>query len=311
MTAIAPVPSRRLLVVRNPIAGRRHRNRTEEIVAELCRLGAVVDLRDTSARGDAEAFAFGADAGRYDVVVAAGGDGTINEVVNGLMRRPGDDLALGIIPLGTANVLGREIGIVPSANGRIARTLFAGAPTEVTVGEIRTAGGELRHFLLMVGAGFDAHVVAGVDPILKRRLGKAAYVWRSLVELARYRPRRYRVSFDGQTVDLASVIASNGRLYAGPYVVAAKADLRHPHLSMCQFDSAGRWHVLRYGAALVRGALPASQGYRVVEARRLRIEAGPQGGREPVQVDGDNAFELPIEIGIAPRRLRLLMPTVE
>jgi diacylglycerol kinase family enzyme len=230
------------------------------------------------------------------------------------MARPADDLALGIIALGTANVLAREIGVGVSAE-RLAATLLDGAPVPVMIGTLTDARKARSHFQLMVGAGFDAHVVAGVDPAMKRRFGKGAYVWRSLVEMLRYRDRRYRVVIDGKlSLDVASAIVSNGRLYGGPFLLAPRADLRRPVLSVCLFERGGRWQVMRYGAALVMGRLPSASGLRIIEATSVRIvAAGPSSVRdgEPVQVDGDHTTSLPVTVGVAPRRLGLLMPPTE
>lgn len=309
--SVRPHKLRRFLVIRNPIAGRRHPGRAEAVLDTLRTAGAEVQVIDTAGRGDAERLARDVDAARYDAVVVAAGDGTINEAVNGLMQRAADDMVLGIVPLGTANVLAREIGVVPGGDGGVARTLLEGQPTEIAVGRLQRPGVPGRNFVLMAGAGFDAHVVAGVGPALKRRLGKGAYAWRSLMEILRYRPRRYRVIIDGQASTVASAIATNGRLYAGPYVIGPDADLRRGTLSVCLFEASGRWHVMRYGAALLGGRLPRAAHYRIVEATSVRIEpADPveTGEREPFQVDGDDAGDLPIEIGVAERRIRLLMP---
>ena len=310
MSAADPSPPRRLLVIRNPAAGRRHPRVFEAVLAQIRARGLAVEVIDTAARGDAVRLARDADASRHDGVVAAGGDGTINEVVNGLMVREVDDLALGIIALGTANVLAREIG-VGTRVGKLAATLTLGCPTPVNVGRLTEGNGEESYFLLMVGAGFDAHVVAGVDSGMKKRFGKGAYVWRSLVEMARYRDRRYRVEIDGNTWEAASVIVSNVRHYGGPFVVAPAADLRRPALSACLFERGGRLQIVRYGAALVTGRLPSIAGYRIVEAKTVRIgvvDASPDDGAEPIQVDGDHTASLPVVVTLAPRRLRLLMP---
>jgi YegS/Rv2252/BmrU family lipid kinase len=310
LAADLPAP-RRFLVIRNPAAGRRHPRRLEAVLERLRRGGCAATVAETAARGDAVRLAREADAGRYDVVVAAGGDGTISEVVNGLMGRPADDLALGIIALGTANVLAREIGVGTGAQS-LAAALLDGAPTPLAVAHRIGDDGSAAYFLLMLGVGFDAHVVAGVSDVMKRRLGKGAYVWRSLVEMLRYRDRRYRVEVDDAVHEAASVIVSRGRFYGGAFVVAPAADLRQAALSVCLFERGGRWQVLRYGAALMTGRLPGAAGYRVIDADRVRIASldGGAGDRpEPVQVDGDNAAALPLSVTLAPRRLRLLMPS--
>src|SRR4051794_31648718 len=162
---------RRLLVIYNPAAGRRSARRLRRFLDELARLAVPVTLRATASRGDAEDFARAADPGAFDAVVAAGGDGTINEVVSGLAA---SDLPLAILPLGTANVLANEIGL-PRDPARLAAIAATGPARATWTGEVRSDAG-LRRFVMMAGIGFDASVVAAIDPARKRRLGKLAYV---------------------------------------------------------------------------------------------------------------------------------------
>ncbi len=307
MTPTSPL---RFIVIRNPVAGRRNPTLLRDTLAALRSGGHEVVVHDTARRGDAERLARDAEGGPDLRIVAAGGDGTINEVVNGLMLR-NDDIAppLGILPLGTANVLAGELGlrIKPAS---VVEALTSAAPTLVHIGRLSTAAGIVRHFSLMAGAGFDAKVVAGVDGGLKRRLGKGAYVWRSAVEMTRPVNALYAVDIDGVRHEAASVIVTRARRYGGPYQIAPDADLRTSGLSACLFERGGRYNVLRYGAALVRDRLPRTAGFRVVPATSVRIMPLVNGHsqREPVQLDGDDAADLPVTVDVAPRRLRLLMP---
>jgi YegS/Rv2252/BmrU family lipid kinase len=298
-----------MLLILNPTAGRRRRGLVDAVVRCVREAGWTVDIVETAAAGDARRLAETCDAARHAVIAVAGGDGTINEVVNGLARRSGAAPAMGIVPLGTANVLAHELGLDFSA-AAIAQTLIAGRELLVQPGE---ANGEglLRCFSLMAGAGFDAKVVAGVSASFKRRWGRAAYVWRSLVETRRYRPVRYCVEIDGTRHEASSVIVTRSRHYAGPYVVAPAAALGEPLLHVCLFERWGRSHTLRFGFALLRSRLPRTGGYRVVTGRVVRIsvlsDAG-ESGRQPVQIDGDNALTLPVSIGLASGAVRLLRP---
>lgn len=306
-------PDRAVLLVFNPTAGRRRRGLVNAVVRRVRALGWTVDLVETAAAGDARRIAETCDATRYAVIAVAGGDGTINEVVNGLAGRAAAGPALGIVPLGTANVLAHELGLGFSA-AALAQTLTAGSevlmqPGEATGGE--GGAGRTRQFSLMAGAGFDAKVVAGVSAPLKRRLGRAAYVWRSLVEARRYRPVRYAVEIDGVCHEAASVIVTHGRLYAGPYVVAPDAALGKPLLHVCLFERWGRSQTLRFGLALLLCRLPRTSGYRVIAGHDIRVsvlsDAGEQR-RQPVQIDGDDALTLPVSIGLAAGAVRLLRP---
>jgi diacylglycerol kinase (ATP) len=302
------VPKALLLIV-NPTAGRRRRGLVDAVASRVRDAGWIVDIVETRAAGDARRLAETCDATRYGVIAVAGGDGTINEVVNGLAGRGDETPAVGIVPLGTANVLAHELGLGFSA-AAVARTMVAGRPLLVQPGEAGN-GARSRCFALMAGAGFDAKVVAGVSVLLKRRLGRAAYVWRSLVEARRYKPVRYEVEIDGVRHEASSVIVTRSRHYAGPYVVAPNATLGEPMLHVCLFERWGRSHTFRYGLALLLGRLPRTAGYRVVTGRSVRVSvlSGAGESREqPVQIDGDNALTLPVSIGLSAGAVRLLQP---
>ena len=296
-----------VLLIRNPTAGRRRRGLVDAVVRQVRAEGWTVELVDTEAVGDARRLAATCDAGRYAVIAVAGGDGTINEVVNGLAQRGDDAPALAIVPLGTANVLAHELGLNFEA-AAIARTMTSGRAVAMRPGEACN-GGAPRCFSLMAGAGFDAKVVAGVTAPLKRRFGRGAYLWRSMIEAQRYRPVRYAVEIDGVRYEAASVVVTRGRYYAGPYVVAPRAALSEPLLHVCLFERWGRAHTLRFGLALLMGRLPRAGGYRVIAGREVKVsvlsDAG-EPGEQPVQLDGDDALTLPVSIGVASGSVRLL-----
>jgi diacylglycerol kinase (ATP) len=300
--------SKRVLVVFNPKAGRHRLGKLQRTIAAMRLTGAVVELQATAARGDAERLAREACGGMngfaaLDLLAIAGGDGTINEAVNGIMSARGESdpspLPLCIVPLGTANVLAREIGqrFSPAV---AARTALRGERRQIYLGQ---ANG--RCFTIMAGAGFDAHVVANVSPALKQRIGKLAYVWEALRQLFLFPYGRYRVTVDGVIYDAASVVVAKGRLYAGPYVAAPEASLASPEFQVCLFQRGGRWNAIRYALALALGLLPRLKDYRIVSGREVRIE-GPAG--DPVQGDGDIIAHLPVEIRLAPVSLSLMAP---
>jgi YegS/Rv2252/BmrU family lipid kinase len=290
----------RILIVHNPTAGARRRRRYMGVLAALERRGCAVTVRDTTQRGDAEAFARAARAEDFDRVVVAGGDGTINEAINGLA---GSAMPLAIVPLGTANVLAAELGL-GSAPEDIAQAIVDGAPRRVALGRV-TTGGATRRFALMAGIGFDAHVVANVDPGLKRLTGKCAYVVASAQQLLRDAGRLYDVTVDGARHRAASAIVAKGHYYGGKLVVCPDARLDDPRLHVCLFGRAGRAHAMRYAAALLVGQLHRQPDVTVLPASRVEI-AGPAG--EPVQVDGDADGALPAVIDLDTAGLSLVFP---
>jgi diacylglycerol kinase family enzyme len=235
------------------------------------------------------------------VVVAAGGDGTIAEVASGLA---GSSAALGVLPLGTANVLAWELGVPPSPE-RAAQVLAEGRPVLLRPGFARFAGGRERLFVQMLGAGFDAAVVAHLDLGLKRRIGRAAYVLQSLRELRRYRFPPLAVELDGVPMAAASVIVTKGRLYAGRYRIAPMARPAEPGFQVVLFRRPGALQAALAGLALPLGLIPRLPGVEIRPAGRIRLSAG---GEVPVQADGDLAGHLPVEVTDAAGPLRILLP---
>ncbi|MCW0234663.1 MAG: diacylglycerol kinase family lipid kinase [Ferrovibrio sp.] len=292
---------RRLLVIYNPTAGagqlgRRKRARLEAYLDLLEDSGCAVEFRPTTKRGDAEAFAAEGVSERYDAVVAAGGDGTIGEVANGL---PQLSAPLGIFPLGTANVLAMEIGL-PLDPPSVMQAVLHGPQAQIWPGFVND-----RLFTIMAGVGFDAHVVADLPPQLKRWLGKGAYVVESLRQLAAYKVPRYRVSIDGKEYDCASAVVAKGHFYGGKFVCAPHARLDDPAFEICLFRMGGRIGALRATVALTLGLLQKLPEIELVRGREVTI-SGADG--EPVQADGDIAARLPASVRIGSRAIPLIVP---
>lgn len=293
---------RRLLVIYNPTAGGSRRQRFEAVLAGLADLGCPMDVRPTGGPGDAATLAREADGTAYDVVVAAGGDGTINEVVNGLVGLGPAAPPLAVLPLGTANVLAAELGL-DLAPAHIARVIAGGPVRSVSLGRASTPGGAGRVFSLMAGAGFDARVVAHIDLRMKRLIGKGAYVLEGLRQMCLRKPPLLQVTVDGQLHEAASVVVSNARFYGGRYVLAPEARLDAPLLHVCLFRYGDTCNILRYAIALQRGLLRQDDRFRIVTGKDIRIE-GDAGA--PLQADGDIIAHLPVHIGALPNALRMV-----
>ena len=298
---------RRLLVIYNPTAGGSRRQRFEAVLAGLADLGCEMDVRPTTAAGDAALYAQGADPAAHDLVVAAGGDGTINEVVNGLISPKfgkGGAAAppLAVLPLGTANVLAAELGLDLNP-AHIARVIAGGPVREVSLGRASAPGGEGRVFSLMAGAGFDARVVAHIDLRVKRLLGKGAYVLEGFRQMCLTKPPLLQVTVDGTAYEAASVVVSNARFYGGRYLLAPEARLEDPLLHVCLFRYGDTCNILRYALALQHGRLRQGDRFRIVTGRDIRIEGDPGA---PLQADGDIIAHLPVRISAIPDALRMV-----
>jgi diacylglycerol kinase (ATP) len=238
-----------------------------------------------------------------DLIVVAGGDGTINEVVEGMA---GSNVPMGILPGGTANVLANEIGL----NGdlmRAAEKLLTCEPRRVPVGRLAHNGGsEGRHFLLMAGAGLDAHIVMKVDPVLKARVGKLAYWAAGLPEFFRTL-EVFEVEVDGQKHLCSFALISKVRNYGGDFEIAQQVRVDHEEFEVVLFEGDNPWRYIIYitGVALRQAA--KMPGVKVLRAREVKMMA-VNGDNVHLQVDGEYAGQLPAHVTVVPDALTLLMP---
>lgn len=288
---------KRIDIIVNPTAGSRNNGLFDAVVRRLHDKGAFVRCFDTEGPGHASELAAKCAQEAYaDVIVAAGGDGTVNEVARGLLGHP---TPLGVLPLGTANVLAIELGQKREI-GSVADTLLYGDAKLVGTGLVN---GET--FLLMVGAGFDGAVVGAIKPSMKRRFGKLAFVWEGLKAWLKGPGHSVSVLLDGDLVDAAWVVVTNARHYAGPFVLAPTADIAEPRLQAFIFEKHSRLAFAGYFLGLSLGQMARMPGVRVSCFQELSLSgAAPV----PVEVDGDTYQNLPVTIRQGTQFLRLVMP---
>jgi len=289
-----------MLVIFNPVAGRRRAAALWRVLDLLVENGVRVEVAETQHAGHATELARAAAKAGRGMVVAAGGDGTIAEVANGLL---GGTTALGIIPLGTANVLAKEYRL-STAPRAIAGTLAYRRTQLLWPGIARLEHRE-HVFVQMVGLGFDGAVVHGLQPLLKRAIGRGAYVWQSLWEAVAYPFPSVRLSIDGKDYTAASVVVTKGRLYGGPYLLAPNAASTAPGFQVALFEQPGTFSALRSGAALPLGLLPRCPGVRVVAGSCIEFHCA----NRPImtQSDGDALKGTPAAVVNAASPIRLVV----
>lgn len=275
-----------MLIIFNPVAGRRRAAALWRVLDLLVENGVKIEVAETRYAGHATELAREAAREGAFMVVAAGGDGTIAEVANGLM---GGQTALGIIPLGTANVLAKEYKL-STAPRAIANTLAYKRSKQLWPGIAQMPGKE-HVFVQMVGLGFDGAVVKGVRPALKRAVGKGAYVWQSLWESVAYDFPLVELRVDGIAYQAASVVVSKGRLYGGPYLLAPAACPEAPGFQVVLFEKPGTLPALLSGAALPLGLLPHCPGVRVISGSHVEFSSAKTSIL--TQADGDSLTGTP------------------
>ncbi len=288
---------KRIDIIVNPAAGSRNGGLFDAVVRQLHDKGAFVRCFDTEGPGHATELAARCAQEAYaDVIVAAGGDGTINEVACGLLGHP---TPLGVLPLGTANVLAIELGQKLQARS-VADTLLCGEAKLVGTGLVN---GDT--FLLMVGAGFDGEVVSAIKPAMKRRFGKFAFVWEGLKTWLRGSEQPISVVLDGDHLDAAWVVVTNARHYAGPFVLAPTADIAEPHLLAFIFQKRSRLAFAGYFLGVALGRVACMPGVRVSQFDQLDLSSVVP---VPVEVDGDAYQNLPLTVRQGTQFLRLVVP---
>ncbi|MYB54656.1 MAG: hypothetical protein F4X77_21010 [Acidobacteriia bacterium] len=299
---------RRGVCIYNPSAGRGIGQSQLGAIRQIL-LAAVQDvsLAPTELPGHATELAERAVVGGCDLVAVFSGDGTINEVVQGLAGRASP--ALLVLPGGTANVLANEVGL-PSDPLRAARLLPELAAKPVRLGQAVFSGdGSSRYFLLMCGAGLDAAVAARVSKPLKRRLGPAAF-WLAGARFSLQRFPRARISgadngASGPSCGL--VVVSKSRLYGGGLVLTPGANLLADHFVTAQYPGANR---LAYGSYLTAAKchlMSKCPGVRLESRENLVLEPAAADS-VPVQVDGEVVGELPARITLSDATCTVLMP---
>ena len=289
-------PRRRIAIIFNPAAGRRQQRTLDRVVKALEARELDVCVTRTSGPGDATRLARRAVSEGTDVVAAAGGDGTIREVVAGMI---GGNTLLGIVPMGTASLLAAELRL-PRGPEAVAAVIAGGTARAL---HVPRANG--RPFLLMAGAGFDGAVVESVTPRLKRRLGKGAFVLCAIRTWAAGPRPRIRVEADGSVRYAEWVVVANVSRYAGPYVLAPGADPQSQELAVCLFERA---RALALAGGFLRAACGATvrgPGLEILRAHDVAVSAPV---RVPVQIDGDTAGALPLRLASTTERIRVLCP---
>lgn len=265
-------------------------------------------LLETTVPGSATVLAAQAVRDGYETVVATGGDGTVNEVVNGLASVPGGlgQARLGILPLGTMNVFARELGIPLSAK-RAWETIRLGQAraVDLPLAKVQTEDGRAKRcFVQMAGAGLDADAVGGVSLALKRKIGPLAYLFSTLTAL-KAKPPTLTARWDGGSARGEWMCVGNGRFFGGPVVLFPDAKLNDGRLDLCVFPRVNPGSVSRGVTSMALGQIadwPGAEHHRVSE---LTID-GPVGTR--VQADGDFIGTLPMTITLRERALRVLAP---
>jgi len=296
------------MLILNPVAGQRDTaGELRQVMAYLNAQGWEVALRRTFGPGDATTYAREAVAGGLDMVIAAGGDGTIGQVATGLA---GSSCVLGVLPVGTGNVWAHMLGLPQwSAMGRTtlldaARVLVEGEVHPIDLGR---AGD--RYFVLWAGIGFDAQIAQGVEPHreIRRNLGNITYYVAVIALGLGLRGTRVTVEVDGKAMRqrVIMVLVSNAQLYGPAVRLAPQAQLDDGILDVYVFKGDNLFDALRVIISVVSGRHHHDAKVEAYRARSVTI----RGVKPlPVHLDGEPIGHTPVSISVAPRALKVIVP---
>jgi YegS/Rv2252/BmrU family lipid kinase len=288
---------RKIAVILNPAAKGEKAGRLIEEVRETTDTEL---FKLTEAAGDAELMARDFIKEGADTIIAAGGDGTINEVVNGMVE---SDVPLGILPIGTANVLAKELGIPP--DWRKAWEVIRNGHTR----RIDLGRAEEHYFVQMAGVGFDAQVIKQTGWEFKKNWGPLSYVWTGMGLLAEKSPRLIVQSEELEEDEITArfVLVGNGRYYGGPFEVFPAAKMDDGYLNVYIFQKLNYGDVFRYLQGIFAGNMDGTDDLVVRKLKQFTVRA--QDEREvPAEVDGELLGEVPVTFRVQPKALEVLVP---
>lgn len=281
------------MVILNPVA------RSEKAAGFFREIEALAEgravFRRTSQAGDALRFAREAAEEGFDTVIAAGGDGTVNAVVNGIAGRP---VTLGILPLGTMNVFATELGI--PRNPKEAWAVIQAGRTRLV--DLPRASGHA--FVQMAGVGFDAQALQATSWDAKRNLGPLSYVI-SAAQVAARKPPLMRVETPEGNYEGSFVLIGNGRYYGGPVPVFPNARLDDGKLDVIVFKHLSHLDLIRYLQGVIFGTHVGMPDVVYFQTERLTVSSESE---VPVEVDGEVIGNVPVTFECPARQLRVLAP---
>ena len=283
------------VVILNPAAGGDRAYRWRPRLEELARGCAVYA---TAGRGEAERISRRAVQEGFTKIVAAGGDGTINEVVNGLA---GSSAALGLLPIGTVNVFAMELGL-PAHNLAMCWDVIQSDYTRLI--DLPSARG--KYFVQLGGVGLDAQAVKETSAALKRNFGPLSYLI-SAAQIATRQPPRLFIESENTSVEEGSlVLVGNGRRYGGPFPFFKHAVMDDGLLDVVVFKQLGYLEILRYLQDVFFSSDIRHPEIEYFQTSRLRVASDEE---VPVELDGELVGNCPVEFKIQERRLRVLAPS--
>lgn len=294
-----------IVLIANPIAKKASERKIAKASRFLRSKGYEVEVLFTKQRGDAENLAKKISRRNSELlIIAAGGDGTFNEVINGIV---GTDIPMAILPMGTTNVLAKELGVPEDVEGAM-KIAVSSTPKTVSLGKIYVTrhspppqADVTRHFCLMAGIGFDGEAVFRINEALKKLSGKGAYIYSGIKTLSVFDPSELTFDINGKTYYGYSAIISKSAKYGGNFKITPDARLADPTLYICLFKGKRRPDIFRYVCGIVAGRHLNFKDIEYLKATSIEVN-----GNAHIQIDGDYFGVTPAKIEVVPNIVRLI-----
>jgi len=284
---------KKIAIIFNPNAGTAKKKRLEKIIKKL-EISNQVNLFETTKPNDATEIAK-KECENFEIIVAAGGDGTINEVINGIK----DDTKLGIIPLGTANILAIEAGIKNDVDS-ICKSIENGTTKQIFISNINN-----KKFFLMAGIGYDGDIVHNMKPFLKKIFGKVMFGYLGFIEFLKMKKYEIIVETEEEKFSGNWVLVSKAQHYAGPYKITKSTSIFNDSIVCYIFKDLNRFSFLYYiFLILFYGDLSRSKKIKTLSSRKIKISSNEKVN---IQCDGEKYGTLPIEISFKSEPINLLI----
>jgi len=294
-------------IIINPIAGRKNQSNIKKAIGVLRSNHITPEIRETTKGGDAYTFAQEEIRKGTEIVIAAGGDGTVNEIANGLVNSP---VKLGVLPLGTANVFSLETKI-PSDPVLAIDVVLKGLPTPINVGYIqsREVSGKRetnKHFLLMAGIGLDSGVIHELMRSEISKWGKAAYVLTGMRVISKYTHSPLYIQIDQKkTIKGYSAVIGKAHYYGGKFSVTPHASFMDDKLDLCVFQKKGTWSMLKHILGVLQKKHLTYTDVYYCKAKEIEVTSPDEVF---VQGDGDLFGRLPAHLSVKEKALTVILP---
>jgi diacylglycerol kinase (ATP) len=293
----------RMKLIVNPLSGGRKAKSYLPRIREILGRDNLISLAITKEKNGAFLEAQKVNREEYDLIVVCGGDGTFNEVINGVVSSH-NSIPIGFVPCGTSNIYALSAGI-PLDPIQACEIVLKKFIKKIDLGKVGT-GNSIRYFVSMAGIGYDASVIQALSPNLVRTLGGVpAHLLAGVSQLIKYRGIEFSLRVDGSSCRGFQVIISNGSFYGISSIIAPQADMADGYLDVILFKNGRRRDILRYVLGILRERHLHFKDVEYTRAKKIEIDAS---GEVWIQVDGESMGTLPQKFEVYPQAIQVILP---